>query len=155
MLPRAIVVLALLVTPGVALAQERPSSPDYRDACARLMCQCGCNQTISNCSMENCHSSGPIREEIRDRLQNGEGVASIIEVFRDRYGLVILSAPPVTGFHLVAWITPVFVFLIGLFVTWQVLRSWKHQTPSTGLAVDSLSDAQRSRIEKELRDLSS
>ena len=105
--------------------------------------------------MENCHSSGPIREEIWDRLQNGEGVASIIEVFRDRYGLVILSAPPVTGFHLVAWITPVFVFLIGLFVTWQVLRSWKHQTPSTGLAVDSLSDAQRSRIEKELRDLSS
>ena len=155
MLPRAIVVLALLVTLGVALAQERPSSPDYRDACARLMCQCGCNQTISHCAMDNCHSSRPIREEIWERLQNGESVASIIEVFTNRYGLVIRSAPPVTGFHLTAWITPVFVFLIGLFVTWQVLRSWKRQTPSAGLAIESLSDAQRARIEKEFQDLSS
>ncbi len=155
MLRRAIVGLALLVTLGVALAQERPSSPEYRDACARLMCQCGCNQTISNCSMEHCHSSEPIREEIWERLHNGETVASIIDVFTDRYGLVIRSAPPAEGFHLTAWITPVFVFLIGLFVTWQVLRSWKRQTPSTGLAVESLSDAQRARIEKELQDLSS
>lgn len=155
MLRKALVGIALLAALGVALAQERPSSPEYRDAQTRLMCQCGCNQTIANCSMEHCHSAEPIREEIWERLQNGESVASIIDVFTDRYGLVILSAPPAEGFHITAWITPVVAFLIGLFVTWQVLRSWKRQTPSTAPAVEPLNDAQRARIEKELQDLSS
>jgi cytochrome c-type biogenesis protein CcmH/NrfF len=155
MLRNVIVGIAVLVTFGVALAQERPSSPEYRDACTRLMCQCGCNQTIANCSMEHCHSAEPIREEIWERLQKGESVASIIKVFTDRYGLVILSAPPAEGIHLLAWMTPIFAFLIGLFVTWQVLRSWRRQTPSTESAAESLSDAQRARIERDLRDLPS
>ena len=33
-------------------------------------------------------------------------------MFRDRYGLSILAAPPTSGFHLSAWILP-FVFLAG------------------------------------------
>ena len=121
-----------------------------------MMCQCGgCSATISTCSMEHCHSAAPIREEIWDRLQNGKSIASIVEAFKERYGLVILSAPPTSGFHLTAWIVPFVVLLVGAFATRQVLRSWRQQTEAMQPAVVTpISDAQRARIEKELRDLS-
>ena len=80
------------------------------------MCQCGCNQTISSCSMEHCHSAEPIREEIWDRLGEGESIAGIVEMFKERYGLVILSAPPTEGFHLTAWFMPILAFVFGVLV---------------------------------------
>ena len=82
---------------------------------------------------------------------------SIIEVFKERYGLIILSAPPASGFHLTAWVVPFIALLLGAFVTWQVLRAWRRQTEASETAtatVTPISDAQRARIEKELRDLS-
>ena len=120
-----------------------------------MMCQCGCGATISTCSMEHCHSAEPIREEIWDRLQNDDSIASIVEAFKERYGLIILSAPPTSGFHLTAWIVPFVVLLVGAFATRRVLKSWRRQTEAMRPAlVTPISDAQRARIEKELRDLS-
>lgn len=140
---------------AMALSQERPHGPEFREAGDALMCQCGCGQTISTCSMEHCHSAEPIREEIWERLQSGEPVASIVDTFKERYGLIILSAPPASGFHLTAWIVPFVALVIGAFVTRQVLRSWTRGSDDGGTAtVTPISDAQRARIEKELRDLS-
>jgi cytochrome c-type biogenesis protein CcmH/NrfF len=148
-------------------AQERLSTPDYREATASLMCQCGgCSATVYTCSMEHCHSAEPIREEIAERIQKGESVDSVVKVFEQRYGLAILSAPPASGFHLTAWIAPFAVLLVGFFFTRHVLRSWKRQTVSVGaqgadgpvvveMTPHGPTDAQRARIEKELRELSS
>jgi cytochrome c-type biogenesis protein CcmH/NrfF len=145
----------LLSFGGLSLSQEHGSGPEYHAVGDALMCQCGCGSTISTCSMERCHSAEPIREEIWERLQNGESVQSIIEVFKERYGLVILSAPPASGFHLTAWVVPFVVLVIGAFVTRQVLRSWTRESETGEAAVVTpISDAQRARIEKELRDLS-
>jgi cytochrome c-type biogenesis protein CcmH len=154
-LRKPVLVLAVSLATGALFAQERLSSPEFRQACDALICQCGCYSTISNCAMENCHSAEPIREEIASRLEAGESVESIVGVFRERYGLAILSAPPAKGFHLTAWVTPFVVLLIGFFVTRQVLRSWKRATVPADPAPVSMSDAQRARIEKELRELSS
>jgi len=146
--------LSLLLASAV-LAQEHYTSEDYRKACDALMCQCGCGATISSCAMEHCHSAEPIREEIASRLQAGESLGSVIQVFVDRYGLVILSAPPAEGFYWTAWLTPFVALLVGLFVVVVVLRSWKHKTVPADDAPVRLSDAQRARIERELRDISS
>lgn len=156
--------LALALCGASLPAQERLSTPDYRKATASLMCQCGgCSATVYTCSMEHCHSAEPIREEVAERIQKGESVDSVVQVFRERYGLAILSAPPASGFHLTAWIAPFVVLLVGFFITRHVLRSWKRQTLAQGTdgpAVLEMSphgptDAQRARIEKELRELSS
>jgi cytochrome c-type biogenesis protein CcmH/NrfF len=156
--------LSLVLPASVALAQERLSTPEYREACAALMCQCGgCSATVYTCAMEHCHSAEPIREEIAERIQKGESAERIVKVFEERYGLAILSAPPTSGFHLTAWIAPFAVLVGGFFVTRHVLRSWKQQTVPRGASVvemtpgapTSISDAQRARIEKELRELSS
>ncbi len=150
----AVVLGLFLGAASVVVSKEHPSGPEYRAAGDALMCQCGCGATITSCSMENCHSAEPIREEIWERLQNGESVASIIDVFKDRYGLIILSAPPTSGFHLTAWVVPFLALLIGAFVTRHVLRSWKQQTTVPSETVTPISNAQRARIEKELQDLS-
>lgn len=148
--------LGILVSvAALSLSQERAHGPEFRAAGDALMCQCGCGSTISTCSMERCHSAQPIREEIWERLQKGDMVASIVETFKERYGLIILSAPPATGFHLTAWVVPFVVLVIGAVVTRQVLRSWTRQTEASEAAVVTpISDEQRARIEKELRDLS-
>lgn len=139
---------------GSSTAQERPNTPEFREACDRLVCQCGCHKTVSTCDMENCHSATPIREEVWSRLQGGESIAAIVDVFRQRYGLTILSQPPTTGFHLTAWVMP-FVFLIGgaVFI-FRVLRSWKAgNTGRVEAEVPAIDAHHRARIEKELREL--
>jgi len=143
----------LFLTPSAFAQVERAHGPEFRAAGAALMCQCGCNQTISSCSMEHCHSAQPIREEIWDRIGDGESVEDIVEGFQERYGLVILSAPPTTGFHLTAWIMPVIAFVFGAFVITRVLHAWRQQTVAAAV-VTPISDADRARIEKELQDLS-
>jgi len=157
--PKGDLVLALsfLLSAPTLIAQERLNTPEYRNACAALMCQCGgCSATIYTCAMEHCHSAEPIREEIAERIQKGESAESIVKAFEERYGLAILSAPPTSGFHLTAWIAPFAVLLVGFFFTRHVLRSWKRRTiPQDPTPITPITEAQRTRIEKELRDISS
>ncbi len=103
--------------------------------------------------MEHCHSAEPIREEIWDRIGKGDGIQAIVETFKERYGLVILSAPPTAGFHLTAWIMPILAFIFGAFVITRVLHAWRQQTVAAE-AGGPISDKNRARIEKELQDLS-
>ena len=127
-LPAAIGVFLLALGPagGPAIGQDRYNTEDYRAVGRALVCQCGgCNALVHECAMDRCPSSNPIREEIAERLQAGDAPAEVIGMFRDRYGLSILAAPPTSGFHLSAWILP-FVFLAGgavLAVT--MLRRWR------------------------------
>ena len=148
--------LILAFAAGGLIAKEHPSSAEYHQAADALVCQCGCSSTLSTCAMEQCHSAEPLREEIAERLDKGESVAAILEVFKERYGLSVLSSPPKSGFHLTAWVTPFIALVIGFFIVAHVLRSWRRQTaPASGDAALPVSAAQRARIEKELRDLSS
>ena len=147
------IAVILLLTLSAFAQVERAHGPEFRAAGDALMCQCGCNQTISSCSMEHCHSAEPIREEVWDRIGKGESIEGIVEAFKERYGLVILSAPPAAGFHLTAWIMPIIVFIVGAFVIGRVLRAWRQQTV-VGEDVMPISDAHHARIEKELQDLS-
>jgi cytochrome c-type biogenesis protein CcmH len=157
--------LALLLALSAPLfAQERLNTPEYREACASLMCQCGgCSATVYSCAMEHCHSAEPIREEVASRIRKGESPEAIVKAFEDRYGLAILAAPPASGFHLTAWLTPFFALFVGFFVTRHVLRSWRQQTVAAGAGAAGmrsesptpLTESQRARIEKELREISS
>ena len=116
---------ALLTGPATHLlmGQDRYNSADYQRVTHALTCQCGgCNAIVGECAMDRCPSSEPIREEVAERLQAGENAEDIIATFAERYGLVILSAPPTSGFHLTAWILPGVFLLGGAAVVFTVLR---------------------------------
>ncbi|MBP1600409.1 MAG: hypothetical protein H6Q06_560 [Acidobacteria bacterium] len=95
----------------------------YKETCDRLVCQCGCNEQLSVCAMQNCSSATPMRAEIRERLQKGDPVDQIVDSFVARYGKKVLSAPTTTGFDLSAWIMPFVILCLGLVVVvWVAVR---------------------------------
>jgi cytochrome c-type biogenesis protein CcmH/NrfF len=140
--------LLCLVAPPLRAQAPKDISKDYKDACDRLMCQCGCNEQLSVCAMQNCESATPMRAEIRERLLKGESVDAIVNSFVARYGKQVLSAPTLQGFDITAWIMPFLIFCLGTVVVgWIVMRMVRplpaaEQTP---VPVDP-------RVERELKD---
>ncbi len=145
-LPVLLVFLAGLFAPA---QQARDINRDYKEACDRLVCQCGCNEQLSVCAMQNCSSATPMRAEIRERLQKGDTVDQIVDSFVARIGQKVLSAPTMKGFDLTAWVMPFLALSLGLVVVgWIVLRMVR---PSAvpALPQEGVADP---RVEEELRD---
>jgi cytochrome c-type biogenesis protein CcmH/NrfF len=141
--------LLLFAAPASGIPQNAGDiSKDYKEACDRLICQCGCNEQLSVCAMQNCSSATPMRAEIRERLQKGESVDTIVESFVARYGKQVLSAPTLQGFDITAWVMPFLILCLGgVVVGWIVVRMVRpaavaEQAPGF---VDP-------RVEQELRD---
>ena len=127
----------LLTGPATHLlmGQDRYNSADYQRVAHALTCQCGgCNALVGECAMDRCPSSEPIREEIAERLQAGESAEDLVSMFAERYGLVILAAPPTTGFHLTAWIIPGVFLVGGAVVAVSVLRRRRKSAPAPAAA---------------------
>ncbi len=142
----ALIFLALAAP--VAVRAQRDISRDYQNACDRLVCQCGCNEQLSVCAMQNCSSATPMRAEIRERLQNGESVDQIVQSFVDRMGKKVLSAPTTKGFDLTAWVMPFLILCLGVVVVSWIAVRMVRPAPEPEPAPAALDD----RIEKELRD---
>jgi cytochrome c-type biogenesis protein CcmH len=126
-------------------------SKDYHEAAERLVCQCGCNEQLTVCAMQNCSSATPMRAEIRGRLQRGDSVDAIVQSFVARYGTQVLSAPTMKGFDITAWIMPFFILCLGaIVVVWIAIRMARPAQLEPAAAVPAASiDA---RVENELRD---
>ncbi len=143
-----IAVLILLV-PAALLAQEpRDISRGYKEACDRLVCQCGCNEQLTVCAMQNCVSATPMRAEIRERLTKGESVDKIVQSFVDRFGRKVMSAPTMQGFDITAWIMPFMILCLGLVVVGWIVVKMAHPAPSTETAPIAVDP----RVDKELRE---
>ncbi len=110
-----LICLLVLIAPMYPQA-PKDISKDYKEACERLVCQCGCSEQLTVCAMQNCSSATPMRAEISERLQKGESVESIVESFVARVGKKVLSAPTMTGFDITAWIMPFLILCQGLVV---------------------------------------
>ncbi len=139
----------LLVLAVAAGAQEqRDISKEYKEACDQLVCQCGCNEQLSVCSMQNCESATPMRAEVRQRLLKGESVATIVDSFVARYGKQVLSAPTMKGFDITAWVMPFLIFCLGIGVVGWIVARMVHPAPrveETAVPVDP-------RVERELKE---
>lgn len=130
---KIVVLLLLSAAVAVTLAAQTPRdiTKDYKDACDRLVCQCGCNEQLSVCAMQNCGSAVPMRAEIHERLLKGESVDAIVDSFVARYGKKVLSAPTMKGFDLTAWIMPFVILCLGtVLVGWIVVHMVRPAAPA-------------------------
>jgi len=141
--------IALILFLGWTLgAQEaRDISREYKETCDQLMCQCGCNEQLSVCAMQNCSSATPMRAEIRERLLKGDSTDAIVASFVARYGKQVLSAPTMKGFDITAWIMPLLIFCLGIVVVGWIVMRMARPLPAAEPppAVDP-------RVERELKD---
>jgi cytochrome c-type biogenesis protein CcmH/NrfF len=125
----SIALLAVLALPLTGQEPQKDISKAYKDACDRLICQCGCNEQLSVCAMQNCSSATPMRAEVRERLLKGDSIDAIVDSFVARYGKKVLSAPTMHGFDITAWIMPFLIFGLGtVVVSWIVVRMVRPST---------------------------
>jgi cytochrome c-type biogenesis protein CcmH/NrfF len=143
-----LLIAGILVVPGWAGAQK-DISREYKETCERLVCQCGCEDQLSVCAMQNCGSATPMRAEIRERLQKGESVEAIVQTFVDRVGPKVLSAPTMKGFDLTAWLMPFVMLCLGAVVVSWVLVKMVRPSRNAETVPPAALDA---RVDRELRD---
>ncbi len=95
-----------------------------------LMCKCDdkCGKVMINCT---CDTSKKTRADFQLKLASGLTVDQVVQIYVDKYGETVLSAPSKSGFNLTAWITPFAALLVGGVGVRKVIRSWV-QTGTTG-----------------------
>ena len=141
---------------GLVLAAQTVSTGDkmhvrLRAVGEQLKCQCGCSYTVGSCNMLNCHFRTEVNDQLAQDIQAGASDATLLDKMKQKYGTLILAAPPSEGFNLVGWVMPFVALFLGLIVIRYVLKRWRRPQPATasGPAMDKFRD----QIEKELADL--
>lgn len=88
-----------------------------------LMCKCDdkCGKVMINCT---CDTSKKTREDFQLKLASGLTVDQVVQIYVDKYGETVLSAPSKSGFNLTAWITPFAALIVGGVGVRKVIRSW-------------------------------
>ena len=118
----------LLLSLAVLLMGAGDSQSRFESVGHKLMCRCGCNQVLLECNHVGCEYSSSMRSELTAGLQRGDSEDLILQSFIQKYGMVVLAAPPTSGFSRVAWIMPFLVLLSGLVLVVAVVRIWKSKT---------------------------
>jgi cytochrome c-type biogenesis protein CcmH/NrfF len=151
---------AVLLTGSVPL-----ENPRVRSIGELLSCQCGCGSSVTSCNMLNCHSSGPLRDEVLKMVEAGVSDDQILATLEKEYGKIVLRKPPTEGFYLISWVMPFIGLGGGLALVWFMLQRYMAKRPATATAgTSTLAGTQqdspelaryRARIEKDLSDMDS
>lgn len=147
--------LWLLLAAAVVLAQTASEKPslDVRRVGARLMCQCGCKDSVATCSMLECGFSKPAKERIARMQAVGMSDDQIIQAFIRDYGQGIYLAPP----NAFGWIVPYAGAGLGLVVIWLFIRKYRKPAPAAEIGALEIDDPNlakyKDQIEKDLAKL--
>jgi cytochrome c-type biogenesis protein CcmH len=98
-----------------------------------LVCQ---NQTIAE---SNAGLAVDLKNQVRERLKQGESESQIVDFMVARYGDFVLYKPPFKMTTLLLWVGPLLLVLAGLALLYRRLKSVGQQSPS------DLSPADRER----------
>lgn len=121
------------VVPGAqasSLASVPASDPRVQKLGRQLMCMCGCNQILIECThagSNDCAMHDSEMAELAQRVARGESNSLILQSFVQEYGPQVLVVPPAHGFDLTAWLMPIFASLIGLSLAIVVVQRWRER----------------------------
>ncbi|MFK7872609.1 MAG: cytochrome c-type biogenesis protein CcmH [Oligoflexales bacterium] len=98
----------------------------YKDISYQLRCPTCTGLSILE---SDAQFSLQIREAVREQVLAGRSRSDILDFFTVRYGLWILREPPKEGFHLLAWLLPIGILLVGGTLIWLLLWRRRYQIP--------------------------
>jgi cytochrome c-type biogenesis protein CcmH len=147
-LMRLVQVLVIAVVVCSSLGVTDPGAR-FNAIGGKLMCTCGCAQSLLGCDHVGCPNRGGEMDELRAGIANGQSDALILDGFVARYGKTVLGAPTTQGFDLVAWIMPFAIAALALVGTIFLVRHWAKQQPK--LAVQTVTPAQ-ARADEAMRE---
>ena len=145
--------LLLLLASGTS-SLLRAADPDEVDAVSEnFICTCSCGQLLSSCNMVGCSNSGPMQAEVAAYLDEGKDERTIVDLFVEKYGLTVLSAPPTSGwFNMSAWAMPFIALLVGLALVVYYARRFRDRWSTPVAVADAGNSAFQQRLEDELAD---
>ena len=88
--------------------------------------------------------------EIAAEMDEGQNDQSIVAHFAQKYGITVLSAPPVAGFNITAWIMPFVVLAAGGILVIYFVRHYRTKwraVPAADVDVARYQD----KVEEELK----
>ncbi len=149
------VVPAILLTVLVAAVTGRASDPKaaVKGVGGSLLCQCGCNQTVTGCNHYVCSSRTEMQAQIEKEVAAGRKETAILQDFVLRYGVKVLATPPPHGFNLTVWVLPALGLVAGLVVVIAVTRRWRRPVPEPSAAFPAapLDPKLRAALEEEMK----
>ncbi|MFH0942175.1 MAG: cytochrome c-type biogenesis protein CcmH [Chloroflexota bacterium] len=121
----------------------------------QLVCLCGCNHVLNNCSEPVCSLRDDMKASIKQQLDQGRTGPQIIQMMTATYGEQVLAAPPKRGFNLTAWLLPFIALAIGAVAIYLGLKAWVKPVPSSetkspGLTAED--EAYQRRVSREVKE---
>lgn len=155
-------ILALLVTLAsfyvVTLVYAQGTTPGYptdddvNRVAKKIYCPVCPNIPLDVCETQACQDW---RAQIRDQLSAGWTEQQVIDYFVAQYGERVLGEPQRKGFTSLVWLFPVIAALLGLWITYEILKGWRagKQTAAPVVQNPQVSPEILARIEQELREM--
>ena len=136
---------ATLLLP-LARAQETQRAKNLG---GKLLCVCGCNQILTACNHVGCTYSHGMLKELDSYVARNEPDDLTLQAFVQEYGPTVLASPPASGFNRAAWIMPVLVPLLYLYLLWELVRRWRRRAALTTAAGPQISPDLLARAQRE------
>ena len=125
-------VIPLLAIPLLAVlplfAQQQADR--VKEVGGKFLCMCGCGQILTQCNHVGCTMSASMLKELGAMVKRGDSEDKITQTFVQEFGTTVYAEPPKSGFSLVAWLMPVFYFLVGAAIVVFFIMKWRKQAPA-------------------------
>lgn len=132
-------------------ARQQISNDDVNVIARELWCPLCSGVRLDSCELRACEQ---MKDVIRIKLAEGEGLDTIRDYFVNQYGPQVLGAPPLEGINWLAWVLPVVVLAGGALYLVLRMRKGGQRAPeaaAAGPAPAPLDDEYARRLEEELR----
>ncbi|NQV36536.1 MAG: cytochrome c-type biogenesis protein CcmH [Candidatus Marinimicrobia bacterium] len=139
---KRLLILALLISLAFPKATNEELIKDIKQS---LMAPCCWSGTVYD------HGHSKVESEIEEFVEQGKSKDQIMKYFANVYGERILAIPVARGFNLFAWIVPVIIAGIGIFILIMFIRSPKSKEPKIISQNDGV--LYSDEIEKELAEM--
>lgn len=138
--------LALLATASLSLRGDATPAARYQSLGHKLICMCGCQQTVLACNTPHCSWRGQMKTELKSDLGKGLSDSLVEQEFIQQWGTLVLAIPHRHGFDLLAWVMPWLAALAGLILlVWYLRRGAR-----SALTPAPLSEAELDRVRREV-----
>jgi len=134
-----VAIVLVLVAPFPVSAQQTERAKRLGQ---RMMCVCGCNQSLTACNHVGCTYSHAMLKELDERIARGDSDDLILQSFLQEYGPTVLVDPPKTGFTGLVWLVPIMAPLVAIYLVWELARRWRERA--------HLAPAQKPQLPSEL-----
>jgi len=127
---RRIAPLLLIVGFAVLPLVAQQQADRVKEVGGKFLCMCNCGQILTQCNHVGCTMSASMLKELGVMVSRGDSEDKITQTFVQEFGTTVYAEPPKSGFSLVAWLMPVFYFLVGAAIVVFFIMKWRRQAPA-------------------------